>query len=145
MRVVENTEGASYPFWSPDGQFIAFFADGKLKRISAGGGPVQVICNAPFGRGGTWNREDLIVFSPAPSGGLVRVSAAGGTATPVTEIPTGATDYPNLSHRWAFFLPDGKHFLYSSVDFSDLRSEANAIYVGALDSKEHRRLITLNA
>lgn len=144
-RSLPNTEGASYPFWSPDGRSLGFFADGKLKRIQATGGPVQVLCDASFGRGGTWNRNDLIVFAPNPSGGLARVSAAGGAVTPVSEVPAEATHFTNLSHRWPVFLADGNHFLYSAVDFTDLRSEANAIYVGALDSKEQRRLVASNS
>jgi Tol biopolymer transport system component/predicted Ser/Thr protein kinase len=144
---VTNAEGASYPFWSPDSRSIGFFADGKLKRIEAAGGPAQVLCDAPFGRGGAWNRDGVIVFAPnpggpGPSGGLVRVSAAGGAVTPVTEIPATNPHSANSSHRWPSFLPDGKHFVYSSVDFVDPRTEATAIYVAALDSKEQRRLVT---
>jgi len=144
-HIVENTEGASYPFWSPDNHFIGFFADGKLKKIDAAGGAVQVLCDALFGRGGTWNNEDTIVFAPNSGGGLARVSASGGSPLPITEIPAGAPHFLNLSHRWPSFLPDGKHFLYSMVDFTDPRSDANAIYIGVLDSKEQRRLVTSNS
>jgi Tol biopolymer transport system component/DNA-binding winged helix-turn-helix (wHTH) protein len=143
-HVLENTEDAAYPFWSPDNRFIAFFADGKLKKIEAAGGPVQIICDAPIGRGGTWNRDGVIVFAADSGVALRRVSDAGGHATmlPGFEQKVSTT----MSNRWPVFLPDGKHFLYSSVDFgTDLDSEANAIYVAALDSKEHRRLVTSNA
>ena len=147
---VANAEGASYPFWSPDSRSIGFFADGKLKRIEAAGGPAQVLCDAPFGRGGAWNHDGVIVFAPnpggpGPGGGLVRVSAAGGVVAPVTEIPATDPHAANWSHRWPSFLPDGKHFVYSSVDFVDPRTEATAIYVAALDSKEQRRLVTSNS
>jgi serine/threonine protein kinase/Tol biopolymer transport system component len=145
MRALGNTEGASYPFWSPDARSIGFFADGKLKRIEASGGLVQVLCDAPFGRGGTWNREATIVFAPNPSWGLQRVSATGGTPTPATEISPGSPNFANLSHRWPSFLPDGKHFLYSMADFTGLQGSANAIYVGALGSKEQRRLLASNS
>ena len=145
MHVLPNTEGASYPFWSPDARSIGFFADGKLKRIEAAGGPVQVLCDAPFGRGGAWNREGTIISAPNPTAGLVRISAAGGALTPVTEIPPGAADFNNSSHRWPVFLPDGKHFLYSMVDFTDVQSKGNAVYVGALGSKEQRRLVAANS
>ncbi len=139
---LENSESASYPFWSPDDRFIAFFADGKLKKIAAAGGPVQIICDAPIGRGGSWNRDDVIVF--ASSGvGIWRVSAAGG---PVTRVPGFEQKVATtISTRWPVFLPDGKHFLYTSVDFgADMRSESNAIYVASLDSTEQRRIVTSN-
>jgi serine/threonine protein kinase len=145
MHVLENTEGASYPFWSPDARSIGFFADGKLKRIEAAGGPLQILCDAPFGRGGTWNREGTIIFAPNPSGSLARISATGGVPTPVTEIPPGAPNFNNLSLRWPSFLPDGRHFLYSMVDFSGLQGKANAIYARELGSKEQWRLVASNS
>jgi serine/threonine protein kinase/Tol biopolymer transport system component len=144
-HLLENTEGGSYPFWSPDGRSIGFFADAKLKRIEANGGPVQILCDAPFGRGGTWNRDEVLVFAPNAAGGLARVSAAGGAVTPVNDTPPGGDRSPNFSHRWPSFLPDGKHFLYSVADFANLQSEANAIYLGSLGSKEQRRLVTSNS
>ena len=102
-----GTEGADIPFWSPDGRFIGFFADGKLKKIPAAGGTVQTICDAPDGRGASWNSRDVIVFAPLPFGGLSRVSAAGGTPSPLTrEAREGFT------HRLPHFLPDGKHLLF---------------------------------
>jgi len=143
-RPLENTAGASYPFWSPDDRFIGFFADGKLKKIEAAGGPVQIICDAPIGRGGTWNRADVIVFAADSGIGMRRVSASGGQVTmlPGFEQKVATT----MSNRWPIFLPDGKHFLYSSIDFgSDLQGESSAIYIAALDSSEHRRLLTSNA
>jgi hypothetical protein len=143
-RLLENTEGASYPFWSPASKFIAFFADGKLKKIKAGGGPVQVICDAAIGRGGAWNRDGVIVFAPDSGVALSWVSGAGGALTRVPGFEqTVAT---TMSNRWPVFLPDGKHFLYTSVDFgTDLQGETSAIYLAALDSKEHRRLVTSNS
>jgi Tol biopolymer transport system component/predicted Ser/Thr protein kinase len=106
IQPIPGTTGASYPFWAPDSRSIGFFADQKLKRVSVAGGPVQTICDALDGRGATWNRNGIIVFSPAPVGGLYRVSAAGGKAAPLTEVKgTG-------SHRLPRFLPDGKRLLY---------------------------------
>ncbi len=141
---LENSEGASFPFWSPDDKFIAFFADGKLKKIAAAGGPVQVICDAPIGRGGTWNRSGVIVFARDSGVAIYQVSDAGGAVTLVNGFEQKVAT--TLSSRWPVFLPDGKHFLYTSVDFgADLRGEANAIYLAALDSREHRRLVTSNS
>ncbi|HSS43711.1 MAG TPA: protein kinase, partial [Thermoanaerobaculia bacterium] len=81
-----GTERAGYPFWSPDSRNIGFFAGRKLKKIDASGGPPQTLCDASLGRGGTWNPDGQIVFSPSPRDPLYRVSAAGGAATPITEL-----------------------------------------------------------
>jgi Tol biopolymer transport system component/DNA-binding winged helix-turn-helix (wHTH) protein len=140
-RVLDHTEGASFLFWSPDNKSIAFFADGKLKRIDATGGPVQIICDAPIGRGGTWNKDGVIVFARDSGVSISRVSAAGGPVTLVSGFEQRIAT--TMSSRWPVFLPDGNHFLYTSVDFgSDLQSDASAIYVAALNSKEHRRLVS---
>jgi Tol biopolymer transport system component len=104
---LSGTEGATYPSWSPDGSHLAFFADKKLKKIPASGGPVQTICPAEDGRGASWGAGDVIVFSPAPFGGLSRVPASGGTPTALT---TASAD--TISHRNPHFLPDGKRVLY---------------------------------
>src|SRR5439155_10045704 len=77
-QALAGTEGATYPFWSPDGRFIGFFADRKLKKVSSSGGAVQTLCDALDGRGATWNQNGVIVFAPAPFGGLQQVSEAGG-------------------------------------------------------------------
>jgi len=112
---VADTEGASYPFWSADGRNIAFFADGKLKTLEVPGGPVQVLCDAPSGRGGAWNKDGVIVFTPeaSPGGGLYRVSASGGTPE---QISTPDPARGEQSHRWAVFLPDGRHYLYMAAN-----------------------------
>ena len=104
-----GTERASYPFWAPDGRKIGFFADGKLKRIDLGSNVPQILADAPNGRGGTWNRDDVIVFAPDGGGGLMRVlaTATGGTAVPATHAELGRE-----THRWPQFLPDGRHFLF---------------------------------
>ncbi len=78
-RALTGTDGGNGPFWSPDSRFIAFFAEGKLKKVEISGGPVQTLCDAPGGQGGTWNRDGIIVFAATGSGGVLsRVSAAGG-------------------------------------------------------------------
>src|SRR5262249_50796509 len=77
-----GTDGATYPFWSPDGRFIGFFADRKLKKTEAAGGAVQTICAAPNGRGADWSRDGTVVFTPEAYGGLARGAAGGGSSTP---------------------------------------------------------------
>ena len=129
-----GTDGASFPFWSPDSRFIAFFAGGKLKKVAIAGGPPSVLCDAPLGRGGTWSRDDVIVASTSLASGLVRVPAAGGATTVVTTIDpaTGETN-----HRWPHFLPDGRHFFYTaSTGPCCPPSQPSLIRLASLDSSE---------
>ena len=134
-----NTEGASFPFWSADGKSIGFFADGKLKRLDLAGGPVQALCDAPTGRGGTWNQRGDILFTPSGhlGVGIYRISASGGTPTQVT-VPDKTLNKD--SDRWPVFLPDGIHYLYSSIHLSGQNS-LSSIYVGELDS-DNKKLLT---
>jgi serine/threonine protein kinase/Tol biopolymer transport system component len=133
-----GTEGASLPFWSPDGRFIGFFANGKLKKIDAAGGPVQTICSAPSGHGGTWNRDGVIVFAPDIFSTLYRVPAAGGA--PVA-LPLNQSRKEQV-HRFPYFLPDGRHFIYRAGRSGGYtRDEGNGIYVGSLDSSESKLIL----
>ena len=109
VQPLTGTDGATCPFWSPDSRFIGFFADRKLKKIPASGGTVLTICDAPDGRGASWGRDDVVVFAPAPFGGLSRVSASGAAPTMLTEVKG-----PGVTHRLPHFLPDGKHLLFLS-------------------------------
>jgi Tol biopolymer transport system component len=129
-----GTEGATYPFWSADSRFIGFFAEGKLKKIEAAGGPAQGLCDAPDGRGGTWSREDTIIFAPTYNGPLYKVSAAGGTPVQVTELDSSLHEN---THRWPQALPDGRHFLYFA---RSLQAEVSSTYVGSLDGKGRKLL-----
>ncbi|HET7712796.1 MAG TPA: protein kinase [Thermoanaerobaculia bacterium] len=105
--LVPESEEAQYPFWSPDSRYVAFFAEGKLKKFDViRKGSPQVVAEAPSGRGGTWSRDDVIVFAPRFRSGLYRVSAEGGAVTAV--IP----DSGDASCRWPHFLPDGNHVLF---------------------------------
>jgi Tol biopolymer transport system component len=128
-----GTEGASYPFWAPDSRAIGFFADSKLKRLDLAGGRPQVLADAQVGRGGTWNRDGVIVFAPGQATGLVRVAATGGAATTVTRPAAGEG-----SHRFPQFLPDGHRFIFFVGRSSP---EAQGVYVGSLDSPDMRRLV----
>jgi Tol biopolymer transport system component len=125
-----GTEGAGRLFWSPDSQSIAFFADGKLKRVEAAGGQPQNICETAELFGGTWNADNVILF--ASSKGLLRVVAAGGEPTPV------AASSASQALREPYFLPDGRHYLY----LASAPSSGGTIYAGSLDSKGTTRLVS---
>ncbi|MDH3251873.1 MAG: protein kinase [Ignavibacteria bacterium] len=125
---LNGTEGAEHPFWSPDGRFIGFFADGKLKRVDLNGSIPTSICDAANGRGGTWNAAGLIVFSPNTDGPLYQVASAGGEPKQLTTIDTLGNEF---EHVWPFFLPDGDHFLYSG---RKERDHDNPIYLASLAS-----------
>jgi serine/threonine protein kinase len=127
-----GTEGAEYPFWSPDSRSIGFFAGGKLKGIDISGGPPQAVADAPAGRGGAWNRDGTILFAPTNAGALSRVSAAGGEPVSVTRTAPGGS-----SHRFPQFLPDGRRFLF----FVQGSLNTQGIYLGSLDGGEPRRLV----
>lgn len=123
-----GTEGAGFPFWSPDGREVGFFTAGKLKKIDLATGGVQNVCDALRGRGGTWSREGTIVFSPNIGAALARVPATGGVPVPATQLHEGISE----NHHWPTFLPDGRHFLYV-IQWSEGR---NGIYVASLDQPE---------
>jgi len=132
-----GTDGVTYCFWSPDSRFLGFFAAGQLKKMDASGGPPQTLCDAPLGQGAAWSTDGVIVFTPSIRDSLYRVSAAGGTATPLTSLDPARKEE---SHRWPHFLPDGRHFLYLAR--SAPQPENSAIYLARLDRKERRLVVS---
>jgi len=130
-----GTEDAVQPFWAPDSHSVGFFAEGRLKRVEAAGGLPQTIADAGSSRGGTWNRDGVILFAQASNTGLFRVSAAGGALAPVTVFDPKKES----SHRWPQFLPDGRHFL-----FFVQAGRGGGVSVGSLDSKETMHLLDTN-
>ena len=142
-RVIPGTEGASYPFWSPDASAIAFFAGGRLKRVSVTGGPPLTLCEATSGRGGAWSRDNVILFSPNLTGPLLRVSAAGGT--PVAASTLDGT-YGDTSHRFPTFLPDSQHFVFTaSVGICCPAAKPARVMIGELDSMQTTLLLQVES
>ena len=123
-----GTEGAAYPFWSPNGDHVAFFANGRLKTVLLTGGGVTDVCEALYGAGGAWSRDGTIVFARL-YGPLHRVSPVGGTSVPATSL---TDESRQKSHRWPAFLPDGRQFLYAVGD--QTKPGRWSIQVGSLDS-----------
>ena len=139
LQPVPGGENATFPFWSPDGRFVGFFAEGKLKRVNPGGGAVLTICEAERGVGGSWNRDGTIVFAPTTTSGLYRVPAAGGRPVAVTKVDSSRHE---TAHRYPYFLPDGRHFLYMAANLSATADDpANSIRVGSIDGKTDKALV----
>ena len=133
-----GTEGAHLPFWSPDGRAIGFFAGGKLRRVDLPGGVVSTICDTGVGSGGTWNRDNVIVFSRLGGSGLSRVAASGGEPKVILPVDPQRqeTDYAN-----PFFLPDGRHYLYSVFTG---RRDQRGVYLGSIDGGLRRKIVDGN-
>jgi eukaryotic-like serine/threonine-protein kinase len=130
-KPLAGTDGAQYPFWSPDGRSLGFFAAGKLYRIDSAGGPPQALANAPQNRGGTWSRDGVILFTPTNPSPLMRVSASGGEPVPITKLDSPKSP----SNRFPQFLPDGRHFLFYAS------APASAIYLGSIDGGDPKQLV----
>jgi len=130
-----GTDGATGPFWSPDGRSIGFFAGNALMRLDLGGGTPQVLARVEGPRSGAWNVDGVILFSPITTSPLFRVPASGGEAVAVTRLDR------QTNHRFPFFLPDGRQFLFHAAG----SPEAAGIYLGGLDSAETWRLTAADA
>jgi len=128
---LEGTEGAAFPFWSPDSRFIAFFAGAKLKKVPIAGGPPLVVADAAAAMGGSWSRDNVIVFGSVRTG-MFRVPSAGGVPTALTTLSDGED-----AHRWPHFLPDGRHFFYTAVTGPCCPApKPGVIKVGSIDQAE---------
>ena len=134
-KKLEDTEGASFPFWSPDGKFIGFFAGGHLKKVPSAGGPVTMLADAPNARGGSWSHENVIIYEPDYRDSLWKINASGGTPEPLTKLDTGN----HTTHRWPVFLPDGKHFLFFATNHSG--GSQQGIYMGNLKNGTYKHVI----
>jgi Tol biopolymer transport system component len=138
-KAFKGTEGALRPFWSPDNKHIGFFVDGKLKKLNILDGTIVTLCEAHISRGGSWNQDGVILFSTDGSAPISRVSANGGKTIRVTNFDT--TRHDN-NHRFPVFLPDGKHFLFTSRINASSPSNEDAIYLASLDTTFTPRIIT---
>jgi Tol biopolymer transport system component len=137
---ISGTEHAALPFWSPDGRYIAFFADGKLKRIEPSGGSALPLCDSA-GVGGAWGPGGDVIFAE-PTGPIYRLSPAGGKPVAITKLDETRHE---TSHRYPAFLPDGKHFLYTALNLAGSPlDEGNRLYVGSIDGAPAKPLMPIS-
>ena len=132
VRVLAGTDAGQYPFWSPDGRSLGFFAGSQLKRVDLDGGPPQVLAPVLSHAGGTWSRDGTILYVPSDNGGVFGIPAAGGAARQVTPRHS-----PPLATRGPHALPDGRHFLFYVVQ----GGAADGVYVGNVHDETIRRLM----
>jgi DNA-binding winged helix-turn-helix (wHTH) protein/Tol biopolymer transport system component len=135
---IAGTEGASMPFWSPDGHRIGFFSGQRLKTLDLRTRSVHVVCGVreEF-RGGTWETGDTILFAESTRGPILKVPASGGTPVPVTEL----TESHFTTHRWPESLPDGKHFLFLAANHEQASTSKAAVFLGSLDGHSPRFVV----
>jgi serine/threonine protein kinase/Tol biopolymer transport system component len=131
-----GTEEATFPFWSPDGRFVAFFAENTLKKIGVSGGAPVRICDVADARGGSWSPDGQTIVFAGRQTAIFRVPAAGGTPVAVTKLQSSYS-----THRWPLFLPDGRHFLFLASPVGDEAPE-NTICAGSVDGKTYKPLVS---
>src|ERR1039457_3610649 len=140
VTLLPGTQNASYPFWSPDNAYIAFFANGKLQKVAVSGGTPQVLASALAARGGSWGSTGVIIYAPNAESPIWRINVDGTGTAPVTEDIRTKDDQ---SHRWPVFLPDGHHVLFWAGNFENSKDDRlSGIFVASLEGKE-RKLVTL--
>jgi Tol biopolymer transport system component len=133
-----EVERPTFPFWSPDGKYLGFFSVGKLKKVALAGGPVQVLCDAPEGRGASWSPRGVIIFTPNIREPLYKVPEGGGSPEKITEAKPGWT------HRNPYFLPDGDHFLFTyreAVGTPTSNTGVGALYGASLSGEPPREIL----
>jgi len=131
-RELPGTEGAQFPFWSPDSLSLGFFANGKLQRLELAGGPAATLADALNGRGGAWSSQGIIVFTPSAASNLLQVVATGGSVTSLTTLDAARGEN---THRWPLFLPDGRRFLYLARGD---RPHISGIYLSSLERPQDK-------
>jgi Tol biopolymer transport system component len=135
-----GTQGASYPFWSPDGAYVGFFANGKLQKMAVSGGTPQILATALAGRGGSWGNKGVIIYAADAQSPLQRINADGTGMAPAT---LGIRTKDDQSHRWPMFLPDGDHFMFWAGNFANAKDDRlSGIYASSLEGKD-RKLVLL--
>src|SRR5271169_3107825 len=141
VTLLPGTQGASYPFWSPDGAYVGFFANGKLQKIAVSGGTPQALVSVLAARGGSWGSRDVIIYEPDAGSPIWRVNADGSAAAEVTQAFLAGNQQLN-THRWPVFLPDGNHFLIYAGNFNNSKDDqTSGIYVSSLDGKDKRLVL----
>ncbi len=131
-----EAERPTFPFWSPDGKYLGFFSGGKLKKIAIAGGPIQVVCDSPEGRGASWSPRGAIIFTPNIFESLYKVPEGGGTPEKITQAQAGWT------HRNPYFLPDGDHFLFIARESRGAAiTPAGALFGASLSGEKQRQIL----
>jgi serine/threonine-protein kinase len=133
VKPLQGTMGADTPFFAPDGNWVGFFAEGKLKKVALSGGPPVVLCDAPSGRGASWGDDGRIVFAPSAVSPLFVVSAGGGAAEALTKLAVASGEY---SHRYPHVLPGS-----AAVLFTNGAGHDKAVVLQSLKTGERRTLI----
>jgi Tol biopolymer transport system component len=135
-RLLDGTEGCQSPFFSPDGQWIAFFAESKLRKIAVGGAAMQTLAEAPFSRGGSWGGDGYIYFAPTNIGGIWRVPEGGGTPTEVTRKDPASGE---ISHRWPHVIAGSKTLLFAV--WTGPGNDEHDVAVQEIGGTEHHLLV----